>query len=147
MGATAVIAAAAGAQYKSSQRQEIASRRQRSAQRRANEIERRRSDISNQRSRRQYASQLAALQASNIASSFAGGSDVISSSILGANIGAQSDLGSSIGYQNTILAANIARANALQQGADRAAGQLASANNWGAIASTAGTVSSYAMPR
>lgn len=145
--AAAMAIVSAGAQYKSNQRQEMASREQRNAQKKANQIEQRKAFIASQRERQRASAELALSNSMNIAGSIATGGGTLSSSALGAMAGNRSDLGSSIGYQNTMLAANVASATALQRGADRAAGLMASGNNWSAFSNLAATASMYAMPK
>ena len=128
----------AGSGIMSAKQQEKAAKTQNKAQKRANEIEQRRADIENQRQRRLAAMQAASGIAMNIASEASMG--VSSSMAMGGNIGIESSLASSIGAGNTALAANQAKMNELQKGADKAMRYQNQANNWGAVSNLAGSV-------
>lgn len=136
--AAGALIVGAGSGIMSAKQQEKAAKAQNKAQKRANEIEQRRADIENQRQRRLAAMQAASGIAMNIAGEASMG--VSSSMSIGGNIGIESSLASSIGAGSTALAANQAKMNELQNGADRAMRYQNQANNWGAVSNLSGSV-------
>lgn len=142
--AVAVGAAVVGgaSSVMSAKAQRKAGKAQAAAQERANQIEQRRADIANQRNRRLAAMQTTAGIAQNQAAMSAFGG--FSSMEVGASSSLAGDFSSAIGASNVSLAANQARANALQQGADKALRYQNQANNWNAVSGLAGTVGSFA---
>ena len=116
----------------SADRQQKAQRAQARAQKKANEMERAQANIANQRERRLAAAQLVQQQQFNIAQGAANGGQ--GSAVMGANIGLSSGMGGAIGFNNTMLAANMYKANVLQQGADTA-GRYMNQANWGQVGS------------
>lgn len=141
-----MMAASVGAQIYSNEEQAKASRKVRRAQEKANAIEERRAMLMNQAERKKAAAMLNMQQQQNISMGISsGGGGGLGSNVLGANIGLGSSFASETGMSNTMLASNVARAQALQQGANAAAVHQNRAAWGGVVANTSGSVATMAF--
>mgnify|MGYP003544038883 FL=1 len=142
-----MMAASAGAQIYSIEEQAKASRKVGRAQEKANAIEERRAMLMNQAERKKASAMLNMQQQQNISMGISSGGGGLGSNVLGANIGLGSSFASETGMSNTMLASNVARAQALQQGANAAAVHQNRAAWGGAVANTSGSVAAMAFSK
>ena len=141
-----MMAASAGAQIYSIEEQAKASRKVGRAQEKANAIEERRAMLMNQAERKK-ASAMLNMQQQQISMGISSGGGGLGSNVLGANIGLGSSFASETGMSNTMLASNVARAQALQQGANAAAVHQNRAAWGSAVANTSGSVATMAFSK
>lgn len=140
-----MMGASVGAQIYSNEEQAKASRKTRRAQEKANAIEERRAMLMNQAERKKAAAMLNMQQQQNISMGISSGGGGLGSNVLGANIGLGSSFASETGMSNTMLASNVARAQALQQGANAAAVHQNRAAWGNVVANTSGSVATMAF--